>query len=94
MPADQLDAKVEEFVEKFLARPIGQRVRTKRAANKRLIEQMNLTFDYAWMAESIDNWELGARGFQNELTLRPDDPAWTSDDPSTPLPFDPFPPPE
>jgi enoyl-CoA hydratase len=76
VPADQLDDKVSEFVAKFLARPPGPLIRTKRAANKRLIEQLNHTFDGAWHSENLDLWELGARGFQEELTLRPDDSAW------------------
>ncbi|MGA2307318.1 MAG: enoyl-CoA hydratase/isomerase family protein [Acidimicrobiales bacterium] len=81
VPADELDAKVDEFVQAFLARPPLALIRTKRAANKRLIEQMNLTLDYSWMAESIDHWEGSATGFEQQMTLRPDEPAWTVGDP-------------
>ena len=76
LPANEVDAKVEEFIQAFLARPPVPLIRTKRAANKRLIEQMNLTLDYSWASESIDLWELPAQDFQQQLTLRPDEPAW------------------
>lgn len=81
VPADQLDEKVNEIVQRFLERPMIPLIRTKRAANKRLMEQMNLTLDYAWAAESLDLWEIAAQGFENQLTLRPDDPPWFVADP-------------
>lgn len=81
VPAEQLDPKVDEFVQRFLERPVGPLIRTKRAANKRLIEQMNLTLDYSWMAETVDHWEMAANRFDPQLTLRPDDPTWTVEDP-------------
>jgi len=89
VPADQLDAKVDEFVKRFLERPIGPLVRTKRAANKRLIEQMNLTLDYSWLAESLDHWEMAAEKFAPQLTLRPDEPSWTVADPDAKPGLDP-----
>jgi hypothetical protein len=64
-------------------------IRTKRAANKRLIEQMNLTLDYSWLAESIDLWEAAATGFEQQLTLRPEDPSWTVEDPTAEPGLDP-----
>jgi enoyl-CoA hydratase/carnithine racemase len=82
LPADELDAKVDELVQAFLARPPIPLIRTKRAANKRLIEQMNLTLDYSWLSESMDHWEMAAQGFEPQLTLRHEDPSWTVDDPS------------
>lgn len=82
LPADEVDDKVEEFIQAFLARPPGPLIRTKRAANKRLIEQMNLTLDYSWASESIDLWELPATDFNQQLTLRPDEPPWTLPQPS------------
>ncbi|MBI2913144.1 MAG: enoyl-CoA hydratase/isomerase family protein [Chloroflexi bacterium] len=80
VPADQLDAKVNEFVQKFLERPVGPLIRTKRAANKRLIEQMNLTHDYSWLSETLDHWEMAALDFKQQMTLRPDDPNWAFED--------------
>jgi enoyl-CoA hydratase len=76
LPADEVDAKVDEFIQAFLSRPPMPLIRTKRAANKRLIEQMNLTMDYAWASESVDLWEFPAQDFNQQLTLRPDEPAW------------------
>lgn len=89
VPAEELDAKVDEFVQAFLARPPIPLIRTKRAANKRLIEQMNLTLDYSWLSESMDHWEMAAQGFEPQLTLRPDDPSWTVEDPSAEPGLDP-----
>jgi enoyl-CoA hydratase len=89
VPAEELDSKVDEFVQKFLSRPMVPMIRTKRAANKRLLEQLNLTLDYAWGAESLDLWEGGASGFVNELTLRPDDDPWYVENPEAEVGLDP-----
>jgi enoyl-CoA hydratase/carnithine racemase len=76
VPADLLDAKVDEFVQAFLERPPLPMIRTKRAINKRLIEQMNLTLDYAWLAELTDHWELSATDAGQQMTLRSEEPPW------------------
>jgi len=89
VPASELDTVVNGIVAKFLARPARALARTKRAANKRLIEQMNLTLDYAWMAEAVDCWEIPQRDWKPDTTLRPDDPAWTVTDPNAPVDKDP-----
>ncbi len=89
VPADELDAKVDEFVQAFLARPSIPLIRTKRAANKRLIEQMNLTLDYSWLSEGTDHWEMAAQNFEPQLTLRHDQPSWTVEDPSVKPGLDP-----
>jgi enoyl-CoA hydratase len=89
VPADELDAKVDEIVQEFLARPIGALVRTKRAANKRLIEQLNLTLDYSWHAENMDLWEAAATNWKQDYTLRPDQPPWTVNDPAAETGLDP-----
>lgn len=75
--ADDLDAKVDEYVKAFLARPPVPVMRTKRAIHKRFVEQMNLALDYSWMAESIDHWEGAALDFEQQYTLRHDEPAWS-----------------
>ena len=77
VPARELDSKVDEILNALLDRPPGPLIRTKRAINKRLIEQMNLTFDYSWSAQAIDLWELSATGFVQDFTLRPDQPNWS-----------------
>jgi enoyl-CoA hydratase/carnithine racemase len=72
----EVDAKVDEFVQAFLSRPPVPVMRTKRAINKALIQQMNLSMDYAWTAELLDHWEGTATDFQQDLTLRHDEPPW------------------
>jgi enoyl-CoA hydratase/carnithine racemase len=72
----EVDAKVDEFVQAFLSRPPVPVMRTKRAINKALIQQMNLSMDYAWTAELLDHWEGTATDFQQRTTLRHDEPAW------------------
>jgi enoyl-CoA hydratase len=89
VPADELDAKVDEFVQAFLARPPVPMIRTKRAINKRLLEQMNLTLDYSWLAESMDHWEMAAQNFEPQLTLRHDEPPWTVEEPGVDAGLDP-----
>jgi enoyl-CoA hydratase len=76
VPAVELDAKVDEFVQKFLERPMRSLIRTKRAANKPLIEQMNLTLDYSNMAEMLDTWEIPHREWKPDATLRAGDKPW------------------
>jgi enoyl-CoA hydratase len=77
VPEAELDAKVDEMVQAFLARPPLPLIRTKRAINKRLLEQMSLTMDYARMSQQTDLWELATSGFGQEMTLRSGQPAWT-----------------
>ncbi len=76
VPGDELDAKVQEFVDAFLSRPPIPLLRTKRAINKRLIQQMNLALDSAWTSELLDHWEMTAHDFEQQLTLRPDQTPW------------------
>ena len=76
VPMAELDAKVDEAVQAFLARPPLPLIRTKRAINKRLLEQMGLTMDYARLSQQTDLWELAGTRFRQDRTLRPDEPAW------------------
>ncbi len=82
VPADQLDAKVQEFVDAFLSRPPVPMMRTKRAINKRLVEQMNIAMADAMTSELLDHWESTAYDFQAQLTLRHDEPAWQTKPPA------------
>jgi enoyl-CoA hydratase/carnithine racemase len=77
VPSAALDGKVSEMIDAFLARPPLPLIRTKRAINKRLLEQMNLTMDYARLSQQCDLWELAASGFHQDLTLRAEEPPWT-----------------
>ena len=83
VPMADLDAKVDEIVQAFLARPPLPLIRTKRAINKRLLEQLNLTMDYARLSQQCDLWELAATGFRQEMTLRAEEPPWTLSPTST-----------
>jgi enoyl-CoA hydratase len=76
VPGDQLDTKVDEFVQAFLSRPPVPVMRTKRAINKRLIQNMNLALDYSWTSELLDHWEGTVHGFEAQRTLRHDEPPW------------------
>jgi hypothetical protein len=58
-------------------------MRTKRAINKRLIEQLNLSLDYAWNSELLDHWEGTAFNFEQQRTLRHDEPAWRVSQPES-----------
>jgi enoyl-CoA hydratase len=80
LPADLVDAKVDELVAALLLRPIGPLVHTKRAANKALIQQMNLTQDYAWVGENLDLWTLAASDWKPQTSLRPDERNFPIDD--------------
>jgi enoyl-CoA hydratase/carnithine racemase len=81
VPEEELFPLVDKFVQQFLERPVRALARTKRAANKRLIEQMNLTMDYAWLAESTDHWELPSVGWKADTSMHADEPNWTVTDP-------------
>jgi enoyl-CoA hydratase len=87
VPGSELDSKVDQIVQAFLARPPAPLIRTKRAVNKLLLEQINLTFDYSWGAQATDLWELSATGFVQDVTLRPDLPNWSLE-PSTSRPHE------
>ncbi|MCR5879556.1 enoyl-CoA hydratase/isomerase family protein [Phenylobacterium sp. J367] len=62
VPADQLDAKVDEMVEKILKRPSFVLAHAKRVAQKRLIENWNLHQDLAMAYEHLDFFTHAAQG--------------------------------
>ena len=70
LPAPEVAIRVDEVAE-FLRRPPSPLIRTKRAANKRLLQQMNQTLDYSIASMTNDLWELAALGFTQDTTLRP-----------------------
>lgn len=72
LPAAEVTSRVEELINDFLGRPPGPLARTKRAANKRLLQHMNRTLDYSIASMTNDLWELAAAGFVQDITLRPD----------------------
>ena len=62
VPADQLDAKVDEMVAKILMRPSSVLAHAKRVAQKRLIENWNLHQDLAMAYEHLDFFTHAAQG--------------------------------
>jgi enoyl-CoA hydratase len=66
VPMDELDAVVDEIVEKLLARPASVLAHTKRVCNKNLIAAWNLTSDLSSAYFSLDNFQHGAAGEMQE----------------------------
>jgi enoyl-CoA hydratase/carnithine racemase len=64
----EVDAKVTELIEELLARPQHALERTKRVANKSIIQQWNLSADLAQAYEILDFWQHGRAGHM--------DPTW------------------
>lgn len=62
VPADQLDAVLDEIIGKLLARPAHVLAHTKRVCNKTLIQQWQLAQDLAVSYELQDWWINGASG--------------------------------
>jgi enoyl-CoA hydratase len=58
----EVDAKVAELIEGLLARPQHALERTKRVANKAIIQQWNLTSDLSYAYEILDFWHHNRAG--------------------------------
>ena len=56
VPAAELDDAVNELVERLLKRPPYAMGWAKRAINRRVQENFNLTFDVAWAYEMVNIW--------------------------------------
>lgn len=65
---EELDAKVAELIEGLLARPQFALERTKKVANKAVIQQWNLTADLSHAYEMLDFWHHNRAGHM--------DPRW------------------
>ena len=75
LPMNQIDVKLDEVVAKLLARPARTLARTKRAVNKHLVQQVNLTYDALHYSELLDFYELGRDDWKPDLAFRPEPPA-------------------
>ena len=77
---EELNAKVDEIIDGLLARPQHALTRTKRVANKAIIQQWNLAQDLAMSYEILDFYDHMRAGHM--------DPAWDPEDPKglTPRP--------
>jgi enoyl-CoA hydratase len=54
VPASELDAKVDEIVERLLARPQAVLQHVRKLTQKPIIEQANLQYDLSWAYEHLD----------------------------------------
>jgi enoyl-CoA hydratase len=62
VPASELDAVVDEVVEKLLARPASVLAHAKRVCNKGMLAAWNLTSDLSTAYFGLDNFQHGASG--------------------------------
>ena len=62
VPADELDAKVDEIVRRLLARPQSVLHHVRKLTQKPLIEQANLQYDLSWAFEHLDFIAHGLAG--------------------------------
>jgi enoyl-CoA hydratase/carnithine racemase len=62
VPADELDAKVDEIVRRLLARPAAVLTHLRKLCQKPIIEQANLQFDLSWAYEHLDFVQHGLTG--------------------------------
>jgi enoyl-CoA hydratase len=62
VPADQLDAKVDEIIRRLLARPQPVLEHVRRVIQKPIIEQANLQYDLSWAYEHLDFIAHGLEG--------------------------------
>ena len=56
VPKDQLDAAVDDLAERLIKRPAYALGWAKRALNRRIADNFNLTFDVAWAYEMLNIW--------------------------------------
>jgi enoyl-CoA hydratase/carnithine racemase len=69
VPADELDAKVDEIVKRLLARPQSVLTHVRKLTQKPIIDQANLQYDLSWAYEHLDFVQHGLTGHF--------DPGWT-----------------
>jgi enoyl-CoA hydratase len=71
VPMDELDAKTDELIERLLRRPARTLARTKKAVNKMVVQQVNLSHDALNYSEMLDFFELGRDNWVNDTHLQP-----------------------
>ena len=69
LPADQVEAKVDELVERLLKRPAYPLAWAKRVANRHVIDQLNRTLDAGAGYEMIGLAQLERQGWTDKTTL-------------------------
>jgi len=71
VPLEQLDAVTDDLVRRLLQRPPRLLARTKKAVNKRLVNQVVLAYDALAYSEALDFWELGRDDWKPDLSMGP-----------------------
>jgi enoyl-CoA hydratase len=69
VPAEELDRKVDEIVAGLLERGAYALAWTKRVANRRVLDQLNLTLDAGAAYEMVNFLHLDQSGFRERRTL-------------------------
>lgn len=69
VPADDLDARVKELVAQLLRRPAYALAWTKRVANRRIVEHLNMTLDAAAAYEALTFLQVERQDWVDRLEL-------------------------
>ena len=69
VPADQVEAKVKELVERLLIRPAYPLAWAKRVANRHVVDQLNRTLDAGAGYEMIGLSQLERQGWKDKTTF-------------------------
>lgn len=69
VPADKLDAAVDDLVRRLLARPAYALAWTKRVANRRVVDHLNMTLDAGVAYEMASFLQLERQGWQEKRDL-------------------------
>jgi enoyl-CoA hydratase len=72
VPADQLDAKVDELVQALLRRSAFALAWTKRTCNRGLVDHLNMTLDAAAAYEMVNFLQLERLGGVDPMSLEED----------------------
>jgi enoyl-CoA hydratase/carnithine racemase len=72
VPADQLDAKVDELVQALLRRSAFALAWTKRTCNRGLVDHLNMTLDAAAAYEMVNFLQLERLGGKDPMSLEED----------------------
>jgi enoyl-CoA hydratase/carnithine racemase len=70
VPREELDAKVDELVERLLKRPAYALAWTKRVANRRVVDHLNMTLDAGAGYEMTAFLQLEKQGWVDKRDLR------------------------
>ncbi len=69
VPAEELDAAVDDMVRRLLKRPAYLLAWTKRVTNRRVVEQLNMTLDAGAGYEMVGFLQIERQGWKDRLEL-------------------------